>query len=41
MDDWERFDYELLDEADPFEADTQLAHLFKHEGLGLEDAYDV
>jgi hypothetical protein len=41
LDDWERFDYELLDEADPFEVDTQLAHMFKHEGLGLEDAYDV
>jgi hypothetical protein len=41
MDDAERFDYELLDEGDPFEVDSQIAHLFKHENLGLADAYDV
>jgi hypothetical protein len=31
----------LLDDDDPFEVDTQLAHLFKHETFGLDDAYDV
>jgi hypothetical protein len=36
-----RFDYELLDEEDPFEVDAQLAHLYKHSGLGPEDAYEV
>jgi hypothetical protein len=36
-----RFDYGLLDDEDPFEVDTQLIHLYKHEGLGLEDAYEV
>jgi hypothetical protein len=41
MDDGERFDYELLDDEDPFEVDSQLAHLFKHERLGLDDVYDV
>ncbi|HLK01485.1 MAG TPA: hypothetical protein VKU39_16485 [Streptosporangiaceae bacterium] len=35
------FDYELLNAEDPFEVDTQIAHLFKHDGLGLQDAYDV
>jgi hypothetical protein len=41
VDDEERFDYELLDGEDPFEVDRQIAHLFKHPGLGLADAYDV
>jgi hypothetical protein len=36
-----RFDYELLDSEDPFEVDRQIAHLFKHASLGLEDAYEV
>jgi hypothetical protein len=36
-----RFDYELLDDEDPFEVDTQLAHIFKHATLGLEDIYEV
>jgi hypothetical protein len=36
-----RFDYELLDPRDPFEVDRQVAHLFKHETLGLDDAYEV
>jgi hypothetical protein len=36
-----RFDYELLDDEDPFEIDIQLAHLFKHEKLGVADARDV
>jgi hypothetical protein len=26
----ERFDLSMLDEEDPFEIDTQAAHLFKH-----------
>jgi hypothetical protein len=34
-----RFDYELLDDEDPFEVDEQLAHLFKHATLGLENIY--
>src|SRR3989442_1546749 len=37
----DRFDYELLDDEDPFEVDTQIGHLFKHEKLGLDDVYDV
>ena len=36
-----RFDPDLLDGDDPFEVDVQLAHLFKHETFGLDDAYDV
>ncbi len=40
MDD-ERFDPDLLDEDDPFEIDTQAAHLFKHPHLGIEDIKDV
>lgn len=30
-----------LDEENPFEIDTQLAHLFKHPGLGLADIAEV
>lgn len=40
MDD-ERFDPGLLDEEDPFEVDTQAAHLFKHPHLGIDDIDDV
>lgn len=36
----ERLDPDLLGE-DPFEVDTQVAHLFKHPHLGLEDVHDV
>ena len=35
------FDPDLLDEFDPFEIDTQAAHLFKHPHLGIEDVNDV
>lgn len=28
------FDLELLDDVDPFEVDSQAAHLFKHPHLG-------
>jgi hypothetical protein len=35
------FDLELLDDADPFEVDSQAAHLFKHPHLGLADVRDV
>lgn len=35
------FDLELLDDADPFEVDSQTAHLFKHPHLGLADVRDV
>lgn len=37
----EPFDYELLDETDPFEIDRQRVHLYKHPGLGIMDAYEV
>jgi len=37
----ERFDPGLLDEEDPFEIDTQAAHLFKHPHLGIDDSDDV
>ena len=37
----ERFDLDLLDEEDPFEIDTQTAHLFKHPHLGIDDISDV
>ena len=39
--DGERFDPDLLDEEDPFEIDTQAAHLFKHPHLGFDDIDDV
>jgi hypothetical protein len=34
-------DVDLLDEYDPFEIDSQAAHLFKHPHLGLDDVRDV
>jgi hypothetical protein len=34
-------DIDQLDPDDPFEIDAQLAHLFKHFPLGVDDAYDV
>ncbi len=37
----ERFDLDLLDENDPFEIDSQVAHLFKHPHLGTDDIEDV
>lgn len=40
MDD-ERFDPGLLDEEDPFDIDSQAAHLFKHPHLGIDDIDDV
>ncbi len=33
------FDLDLLDDVDPFEIDRQVAHLFKHPHLGIEDIY--
>lgn len=39
--DGERFDPDLLDEEDPFEIDDQVAHLFKHPHLGIDDIDDV
>lgn len=36
-----RRDPDLLDEEDPFEIDSQAAHLFKHPHLGIEDIDDV
>jgi hypothetical protein len=39
--DEERFDPGILDEEDPFEIDTQAAHLFKHPHLGIDDIDDV
>jgi hypothetical protein len=37
----ERFNPDLLDEEDPFEIGTQVAHLFKHPYLGIDDIDDV
>lgn len=37
----ERLDPDLLREEDPFEVDTQAAHLFKHGRLGFDDVLDV
>jgi hypothetical protein len=37
----EPFDPGLLDEDDPFEIDSQAAHLFKHPHLGIDDIDDV
>jgi len=37
----ELFDLDTLDDDDPFEIDTQAAHLFKHGGLGREDIVEV
>lgn len=37
----ELFDIDLLDEVDPFEIDTQAAHLFKHTPLGVDDVFEV
>ncbi|HEX6337373.1 MAG TPA: hypothetical protein VFZ85_10495 [Jiangellaceae bacterium] len=34
-------DPDLLDEEDPFEIDSQVAHLFKHPPSGIEDIDDV
>jgi hypothetical protein len=39
--DGERFDPGFLDEEDPFEIDSQAAHLFKHQHLGIDDIDDV
>ena len=36
-----RFDPDLLDNEDPFEIDTQAAHLFKHPHLGIDDIVAV
>ncbi|MBK5222960.1 MAG: hypothetical protein JJE52_08805 [Acidimicrobiia bacterium] len=35
------FDLDLLDDEEPFEIDHQVAHLFKHPYLGIEDIADV
>ena len=37
----EPIDLDLLDEEDPFEIDGQVAHLFKHPRLGVEDIHEV
>lgn len=37
----EPFELDLLDDDDPFEIDVQVAHLFKHTSLGVDDIYDV
>ena len=36
-----RFDLDRLDPDDPFEIDDQVAHLFKHGPLGIEDVYEA
>lgn len=35
------FDPDLLDDDHPFEIDDQIAHLFKHPRLGVDDVYEV
>ena len=37
----ERFDPDLLDDQDPFEIDSQAAHLFKHPHLGISDIEEL
>lgn len=37
----EPLDVDQLDDDDPFEVDTQAAHLFKHPHLGLDDVHEV
>ena len=37
----EPFDLDLLDDDDPFEINSQIAHLFKHGPLGVDDVFDV
>ena len=34
-------DLDLLDDDDPFEITSQIAHLFKHGPLGVDDILDV
>lgn len=36
-----RFAIDLLHDDWPFEIDTQIAHLFKHPHLGVDDIYDI
>jgi len=38
---FKRFDLELLADDWPFEIDHQVAHLFKHPYLGMQDIADV
>ena len=37
----ERLEPDLLDDEDPFEIDSQAAHLFKHPHLGIDDIMEV
>lgn len=37
----DRFDFDLLDQQDPFEIDEQIVHLFKHAGLGVADVLEL
>ena len=37
----ELFDIDALDEDDPFEIDSQSAHLFKHSPFGIDDVFEV
>jgi hypothetical protein len=37
----ELFNLDALDETDPFEITRQVAHLFKHSALGIDDIYDL
>ena len=41
VDDVESIDIDQLDEDDPFEFDTQIAHLSKHPPFSVDDLYDV
>ncbi len=35
------FDIDALDGDDPFEIDSQAAHLFKHAPFGIDDVFEV
>lgn len=37
----DRLDLDLLDDEDPLELDDQVAHLFKHPRVGIEDIVEV
>lgn len=35
------FDIDALDDGDPFEIDSQAAHLFNHAPFGIDDVFEV
>jgi len=36
-----RFDIDALDGGEPFEIDSQQAHLYKHDGRSIDDIYEL